>query len=274
MHGSYLTRFFATILSIKHGTNIKYEGDPFSYVFFPIFDTFDETKRKTVAVMFTAINWRVYFENLLPDNIVGVNLVLDNGCDTQVTFTINGKNVVFDGEGDLHEPQFSGMERSASFSALANVTSGAEDMDHNNFVLDPNECPYSIRVYPSEAFYDMHNTSTPAMITAAVAGIFLFTALMFLIYDRLVECRQRILLKKATKTTEILSSIYPSNIRDKLLAEHERKEGGRGGKTGKGNGGEFLAPNHRLKSFLSNGGKDNGAGQAGLQPLADLFPHT
>ena len=105
----------------------------------------------------------------------------------------------------------------------------------------------------------------------AVAGIFVFATLMFLVFDRLVEHRQKILLTKATHTTEILSSIYPSNIRDQLLAERSKKDSGGNTKSA-----EFLAPNHRLKSFLSSSEKNHIAGvdQADLQPLADLFPHT
>jgi Adenylate and Guanylate cyclase catalytic domain len=268
-----LTRFFATILSIKYGKSVDYEGDPFSYVFFPVFDTFIEETKEAVAVMFTAINWRVYFENLLPDNIVGVTLVLSNGCDEPFTYTINGHDVVFVGEGDLHDKNFDDMRRTTSFASLTNKTTiSTTSLERNNFVFDSSECPYIIHVYPSEAYYNMHNTDTPAIITSAVAGIFVFTVLLFVAFDRLVECRQRILLKKATQTTEILSSIYPANIRDKLLAEHSTGVDGK-----KSENSDILAPNHRLKSFLNNSDKDpnstNGL-QASMQPLADLFPNT
>ena len=134
-----------------------------------------------------------------------------------------------------------------------------------SFELDSNECPYSIHVYPSQAFYDNHNTSQPLMITAAVAGIFLFTALMFLFYDRLVERRQKIILTKATNSNTILSTLFPKTIRDRLMEDVEREQG---------KGGELMAPSHRLKTFLA--GDDKSKDQMGLQraPIADLFPHT
>ena len=79
LHGGFLTRFFATMLSLKAGKPVDYQGDPFSYVFFPVFDSFDESNKTAVAVMFTAINWATYFENLLPRNVEGMTVVLDNG---------------------------------------------------------------------------------------------------------------------------------------------------------------------------------------------------
>jgi hypothetical protein len=103
--GNYLTRFFATILSIDRGEPINYHGYPFSYVFYPIFDGFEEDTRTVVGVMFMAISWANYFTDLLPDNIKGVKAVLDNGCDSPMTFLLNGAEVLFLGEGDLHDTE-------------------------------------------------------------------------------------------------------------------------------------------------------------------------
>ncbi|CAB9528546.1 Receptor-type guanylate cyclase gcy [Seminavis robusta] len=278
LHAGFLTRFFATLLSIKYAKPTEYQGDPFSYVFFPIFNNFDHN-HTSVAVLFTVINWATFFENLLPDNIMGVTLVLENGCDQPFTYTINGPEVVFQGPGDLHDMKYDEFMRTASFKELENRTKSASDVSNINFALDSNECPYSIRIYPSQAYVNMHTTATPETITTAVAGIFIFTALMFLIYDRLVERRQKIILSKATHSTAILSSIYPKNIRDRLLEDAERKDK-EGNGSGKKNGnnsnspGDFMAPNHRLKSFLSGSAAGSMDGTSGGQPLADLFPHT
>ena len=81
---------------------------------------------------------------------------------------------------------------------------------------------------------------------------------MFLCYDRLVEHRQKIVLNRAEKSGAIVSSLFPKNVRDRLLKENENDK--------KRN---FMAPTHRLKSFL--GGdmeprKENNT-------IADLFPH-
>ena len=133
-----------------------------------------------------------------------------------------------------------------------------------NFDLAQNECPLGIRVYPSQSFFDHYNTNTPRTVTVSVVMVFAFTIFMFLLFDRLVERRQKILLSQAMKSTTILASLFPKNIRDRLMEEAEQKN--------REQKGDLMAPNHRLKSFLN--ADDKNKENIGLQPLADLFPHA
>jgi len=96
--------------------------------------------------------------------------------------------------------------------------------------------------------------------------VFVFTAIMFIFYDRLVERRQHIVLSKAATSTAIVSSLFPKNVRDRLMQADNAEE------KCKDKAGDFMAPHHRLKSFLTN--KSTGDKDFGLQPIADLFPHT
>lgn len=131
-----------------------------------------------------------------------------------------------------------------------------------NFRLNTEDCPYSIRVFPSQVFYDQYNSRTPTSVTIAVAMVFVFTTFMFFLYDRLVERRQEIIMKKAVQSSTILASLFPKNIRDRLMADVEKKQ----------KKGDFMAPNHRLKSFLT--GNESDQDEMGQHPIADLFPYA
>jgi Adenylate and Guanylate cyclase catalytic domain len=62
------------------------------------------------------------------------------------------------------------------------------------------------------------NTSNqPTILTAAVAAVFIFTIMMFFVYNRLVEKRQKSLLTKAAESTAIVSSMFPKQVRGRLL---------------------------------------------------------
>jgi hypothetical protein len=159
------------------------------------------------------------------------------------------------------------MMVNATFADLKKRDHGADYVQNLDLVLSP-ICTYSIRVYPSDDFNSISVTPMPMIIAISVAGIFLFTTIVFFLFDRLVERRQSVILSKATQSTAILSSIYPKNIRDQLMADAEKDMG-----KGK-NSGDAIAPNHRLKSFLSRGDGGSTEDPMGLQPLADLFPHT
>ena len=101
----------------------------------------------------------------------------------------------------------------------------------------------------------------PAYATMTVCLIFVFTGFMFLVYDRLVERRQHVVLKQASKTSAIVSSLFPESVTKRLLADktsnHEKK---------------FLSPNKRLQSFLLSDGDEQKVLQT--KPIADLFPFT
>jgi class 3 adenylate cyclase len=103
-------------------------------------------------------------------------------------------------------------------------------------------------------------SSTPRFVTLAVALVLSFTVIMFLVFNQLVERRQRIILNKAADSTAIVSSLFPKQVRDRLLATDSKK----------GTSGIFGSSNNRLKMFLS-GDEDNG----GMlnNPIADLFPN-
>ena len=62
------TAFFASLRSIWEGKDTEYDGDPMAKLKFPVFDSFNVTARKVVAVMVSVIHWQSYFVNLLPSN--------------------------------------------------------------------------------------------------------------------------------------------------------------------------------------------------------------
>ena len=105
-------------------------------------------------------------------------------------------------------------------------------------------------------------TDYPAYATMAVCLIFLFTGFMFIVYDRMVERRQHVVMRQANKTSAIVSSLFPESVTKRLLAEkpscHEEKK--------------FLSANKRLQSFLTSDGDEQKVLQT--KPIADLFPFT
>jgi class 3 adenylate cyclase len=239
------------------GKQVEYLGDPMAHFQIPIFDSFNETTQKPVAVMRTLVHWRQYFRNILPSNVNGITVILENECDGHYTYEINGKEAFVMGFGDLHDRKFNHFRRTAEFAT------GVDDLDDgtsNGIKLMKGDCNYLVHVYPSEEFYRDYVTERPIIVTFAVAMVFVFTAVLFLFYDRLVERRQVLILAKATQSTAIVSSLFPKQVRDRLMQTENDRKGGT----------VALASNHRLKGFLTG---DDKANDVGGQPIADLFPH-
>lgn len=195
----------AWLLRLANKKRTKYMGDIFSTVYVPIHNSFSEN-RTTVGVVRIIIHWARFFRNILPENIKGIIVVLDNYCDQPYTYEINGGDVVPLGQGDLHDPEF---EDTMSYATFKNV-SMIRDGTTSGLRLEDDECPYSIRIYMSKKFRSAFVSSRPIIITVAVAIVFVFTIGMFFVYDRLVERRQNLIAAKAEQTGAIVSSLFVS----------------------------------------------------------------
>jgi hypothetical protein len=57
LQGDFLTRLFASLLSIDAGHSVDYEGLPISFVYLPVFDSWNVNDRGVAAVLFAMINW-------------------------------------------------------------------------------------------------------------------------------------------------------------------------------------------------------------------------
>jgi hypothetical protein len=174
-------------MSFSAGEPGTYMGDPITNVYVPIFDSHG-VERIPVGIVNAVIHWISFFTDVLPENVHGVTLVLESSCTEPYTFTVDGPKVIPIGMGDLHDSSFDYLEQSASMSDFSSFSDGSQ----LGLELETEECPYSVRVYPSKAFYDEYNTDAPIIITLSVAIIFVFTVFMFIIYDRLVEKRNRL----------------------------------------------------------------------------------
>lgn len=253
------TSMFALLLSVAEKRMVNYMGEPLSQTFFPVFDSFRED-RKAVAVMTAWIHWSSYFKNVLPSSMNGIHIVLHNTCSGAFTFEINGPRVTIIGMEDLHDFRFHAMQRSASFESVHSIDDGTK----YGLPLNNDHCIISLDVYPSTAFHDTYRSRTPIVMTAAVAVIFVFTVGVFILYDNLVQRRQTLVMNSAVRSNAIVTSLFPENVRDRLMHDASMTSCRR-----MGDGSYSIAPTRRLKGYL-NGQEEDDADQA---PIADLFPH-
>jgi hypothetical protein len=200
------TSFFARLLKISEGHDKEYPGDPDSYIAIPIFDTLHGANRTVVGIVETSIYWRWFLHNLLPDDHEGVHVVIENACDGSFTYLINGPQAIALGFGDRHDPRFHAYRVDGSLNR-----SRIDDGTVHGMEFHKHSCPYTFQVYPSQLVYDEYFTQEPVLVSLSVAAVFLFAIAMFILYDRLVERRQRLILAKATQSTAIVSSLFVSS---------------------------------------------------------------
>ena len=126
---------------------------------------------------------------------------------------------------DLHDTSFDGSE------VLSEVLQSEENTaDGTRFGLpfSANGCHYTISLYPTQLFVEQYSNALPAIVLSVIVFVFAFTILLFLFYDRLVEHRQNLVLKKAVQSTAIVSSLFPKNVRDRLIQSQTKGDSDQG----------------------------------------------
>jgi hypothetical protein len=168
---------------------------PHSYVYYPIFDTFKED-RQVVAMLNAFLRWDQFFFNVLPEGEKPVHVVLDSTCREQIfTYELQGDRAYFLGDGDLHDTRYNHVTKSSAFQAEAQL----DDVDGFS-------CEYTMHLYPTAQWSQDYFTNKPYVYAVAVISCFLVTTLVFVIYDCVVQKRNRTVMESATKTNQIVSS--------------------------------------------------------------------
>jgi hypothetical protein len=229
-------------------------------IFQDVFPPHNKTGRKMVGVVWAVLDWGNYFQNLLPENQKGIYLVLESSCGFVSTYMINGLQAEFLGLEDLHEPKYDNLEISSEFFSFSDQA-GAEGENQ----LPEGVCvdELVIKLYPSDVLRESADTQKPLLYTCVVGAIFIFTCVIFLVYDWAVGQRQRKVMARVITQDKIVSNLFPAAIRDRLYGIGDRMNGGSSVGTS-----SMGAPQKNLDSMMDC------PEFYGSKPLAELYLHT
>jgi class 3 adenylate cyclase len=127
----------------------------------------------------------------------------------------------------------------------------------------PGHCIYSLHVYPTKEFEEGYRSNIPLALTAVVGSTFFLMTFAFFLYNWVVQRRNNKVVGEAARSNAIVSSLFPSNVRDRMAAETDAREG---------------HTKSRLKNFLATENNavddDDDDIMYKTKPIADLFPET
>ncbi|CAB9505205.1 Receptor-type guanylate cyclase gcy [Seminavis robusta] len=247
------------------------QAEPHSYILEPVYDTLTEN-RTMVAYLSAFMRWGVFFTDVLPDHEQDIYVVLESTCGQTFTYEIFGHKSVYLGEGDVHDTtvdeggQLYERFEFAPFSALE------REVGEHGF------CHYYATIYPSPHWRSKFFSNEPIAYALGVVGCFLITAAVFMLYDMLVQKRQDKVMASAKKTNAIVTSLFPENVRDRLLQDINNESGPETPvrATNSKKRGSWADPSN---AFTVGGAakEDNDISSErifGSKPIADLFPAT
>ena len=122
------------------------------------------------------------------------------------------------------------------------------------------ECHLTIAQLRKESLYD---NDTPETFAIIVASTFAMIAVVVVVYDFFVQHRNTKLIANAARSNAIVTSLFPTHIRDQLMNQRDQDKALQEGET----------KSSKMRNFLSSSECDRGSKQD-AKPLADLFLET
>lgn len=256
--GSY-AKVYAKSLTIgqyRHSLDLL-AGDPSTVLVYPVFSNF-RADRELVGAVRAGVYWRFYFVNIMPVHVQGMICVIANSWNQTFTYRIDGPEVTFLGPGDRHDPDYEDYFVEYDVTDALQADQGPVVTAFRQAEYDGNFCSYTLRLYPSQAMEEGIITVKPLIFALLVMISFIVPSFTFLVYNRYVERRQTVVMDQAVATGNIVSSLFPDNVAQRLL------------KDGRANNTSFRTKDSLMARFQ---GIDSGSGQIlqASEPIADKF---
>jgi hypothetical protein len=171
---------------------------------------------------------------------------------------VDGDDAVFHGDGDIHDSKYDHLRRWTLFGEQ--LMEPISSPTYTGPPLSASPCASKLRVYPSKELEDSYVNSFPMIATIVTACIFAFTSLVFVTYDWLVERRQRTVMTSATRADNLVSSLFPTHVKESLYRNQDEEANKAKWNTGPK---EFLGIENPNASDVEE-----------VNPIADLYPET
>lgn len=218
-------------------------GPPEAFVSVPIFMSL-EPDSKVGALILALMQWEDYFVSLVPQGTPPVVVVVRNPCTESISYLVNGPTAVYMGVGDLHDPDFDTEDATADLAVFQSVPG----------------CENSVHIYPTQEFYDACITNRPMIYTIFAICLFLLTAGSFHLYDATIRRRHKKIIKAATLSNALVSSLFPENVRSRIIKEESQRR--------------RVTDSEEQDTSVEVKQKSSSEVSKGSKPIADLFPRA
>ena len=251
------------VLDLDFVTNgaIKSVGaHPTSLLLQPVYPSFrSEDKDNVAGILMSVIDWTVYFTGMFAED-KKVTIYTHSSCGGRsFTYLIEGSKATYLGEGDHHDSKYDFLECASTIAPLYS-NSSIEDL-----------CVYDLHIYPAAEMEDQHMTNKSWTFAFVVVIAFVLFAMVFVAYDNYVMLRQKKMEATANLTNAIVSSLFPANVRDRIMknAEEHVDQVIRN----KGSSSQFHVGSSafQMKNYMGEN-KAEEKQAYGSKPIADLFP--
>lgn len=202
---------------------------PKSLLLTPIHDTLGHEISPVAGVAISVIDWKTMFSGILRDEAEGMVIDLAYECASSVsTFprrafetTYIGDEVVYIGKEYPPDISYIHLKRTEGVTGTSvyHDEHGEDPSDlHNSF------CGFNVSTYATDTFVKNWQRDDATVFTIIVCSNFLFTGLIFFVYDFMVQRRNRKVLKSAARSNAIVTSLFPKNVARQMMEDEDERQ--------------------------------------------------
>jgi hypothetical protein len=185
--------------------------NPHNFLMEPVYSAFEESP-ELVGFLLGVTAFKNMMDNVVQVGANNIIAVISDSCGSRnLTYELNGPISTFLGYEDLHDDRFNAFVHSIKLENYETVVEGM--------------CLHELKVYPSAAFRASYDTNKPAIYTCGITLAFIVTGVLLIIYDRMISRRQEKTMDSAIRTSNLISSMFPENVRDRLMEDAMQDEG-------------------------------------------------
>ncbi|KAG7371467.1 adenylate cyclase [Nitzschia inconspicua] len=206
------------------------DGLPRGIIIEPIFDDFNDDA-EVVGFMLATLNWEQIFQDISFKKGAPVVVEVNANCSSGFSYLITGEKLEFLGKSvNRHDKKYDNFTELTGIMTPVESREGYPPVIHEHRPTDSehdlSHCTYTMNTYPTVQFEEKYHTAQPIWFSVMVASTFVFTAMVFLVYDILVQKRQKKLLSSAKRSHAIVSSLFPKEVQEKLMNQVDDENSG------------------------------------------------
>jgi len=194
---------------------------PAGTLFYPVFDKLSGDDKEVVAVMDLDVEFSKLFQSVLPEDSFPLVCVMENMCNQVFTFEVSGERAVYLGPEDLHDPKFDNLMVQ---TLLTDFDVDSKGVVYNGAPINTEFCPWVLKIYATQALEEEFISSKPLYYMLGLFGIFFLTSSVFVMYDFIVEYRQKKILSTAVNSEKVVAQLFPKEFREQLYENNKQQE--------------------------------------------------
>lgn len=207
---------------------------PQSYLAQPIYRDFQDaadtsdSSSSIVGYVVALLPWDNFFRNIISDGLHSLDVVLSNDCGGLATLQVRGHEVtVISDTEDVHDPQFDSRVIQNTFGQVPFGWASDDDEGRRRLLSMEGSksywCTFKLAIYPTEEFEAQFDDDETIFYPVGIVVIFIFTTAVFLLHDTFIARRQARIEESAVRSNAIVQSLFPAQVRERLLMGHEEK---------------------------------------------------